>query len=92
MRGQLVELKQQRVTCANCGRNYKNEKEYKRHIHRNRCRGQFGLMPVVPTLPASPSGAPTLGASPSVLPSLAPLPQSDLVGQGDPADLENNLE
>ena len=40
MGGQLMDLEHQRVTCANCGRNYKNEKEYKRHLYRKRCRGQ----------------------------------------------------
>ena len=76
----------QRVTCANCGRNYKNEKEHKRHLQRNRCRGQFGIMPVLPTL-AAPSQ--------SVVPTLAPPSQSDLAdlaAQESPPDLGNNLE
>ena len=95
MGGQLMDLEHQRVTCANCGRNYKNEKEHKRHLQRNRCRG-LGIMPVVPTLPAPPSqsGVPILAPPPSqsVLPILAPPSQSDLAGQGSPTDLGNNLE
>ena len=95
MGGQLMDLEHQRVTCANCGRNYKNEKEHKRHLQRNRCRG-LGIMPVVPTLPAPPSqsGVPILAPLPSqsVVPILAPPSQSDLAGQESPTDLGNNLE
>ena len=85
MGGQLMDLEHQRVTCANCGRNYKNEKEHKRHLQRNRCRGQFGIMPVVPTLSAP---------SQSEVPTLAPPLQLDLAlaGQGSPTDLGNDLE
>ena len=84
MGGQLMDLEHQRVTCANCGRNYKNEKEHKRHLQRNRCRG-LGIMPVVPTLSAP---------SQSEVPTLAPPLQLDLAlaGQGSPTDLGNDLE
>ena len=64
-----------RGTCSNCGRSYKNEKEFKRHLYRKRCH-VHGMMKQLSTS----NGAGAFGGGAAVDPS--PMPMGEISDAG----------
>ena len=72
-----------RGTCSNCGRSYKNIKEFKRHLYRKRChiRGGGSMMGESP-LNISSNGASGTSSGREVGPLPMPMSMSEMPDDG----------